>query len=163
MRYFNHKEKLIKDSIIKSLIISAGFFLAGLIGILTYPERVLEEIILGNPLPKYYFPLFLILGLIVPLILRAKYKSNSELKLGLDPYFILLFTQIINEIIYSIFIGRSVSIIIGFVFTLVRIEQLFKILSNVSIRRIRGFFIFILILWSINLLSIIFNRLVHLF
>ncbi len=124
---------------------------------------LLSNIIENDPNNKVYFPLYVILGLILPIILRLKsndFKIRSKL---LDSYLILLSSQILTELLLVPSKGKGIGFIIGMIFTLFRLNQLILFKQTNSCLRIENLFIHSMIaIWGYNLLHIVLYRLIPL-
>ena len=108
--------------IITSLIILGLFILSDSTWFVELNSRIFE-ITQARPISKFYFPMYAIIGLLIPLILRLKYSNKDEYKKVLNPYLLFLLGQIICEAIFVIRIGKGIGVIIGIVFSLIRISQ----------------------------------------
>jgi len=148
----------IRSALYLSLIIWLLVFSNSMVPI----EKGLEKIMLLRPLTNYYFPTFMLLGLFFPILLRLRRKSDLRSSVGIDSYLILLISQIVNEIIYYNLIGKSITVIIGFIFTIARLFQIAKIKRIQVFRGMHLFFDFQFVLWAINLITITLNRLIPL-
>ncbi len=153
---------LVSESLKTSIILSCILFVSFTIGILFPLEIALDKIISLNPLPKYYFPLFLLIGLILPVVIRIENNKKHPFREPLNSYLILLVAQILNEITYTLIIGKATSVIVGFLFTLCRLSQIRKIIIRTKENGLKRLFSLLLILWSINIFNIFFNRLLPL-
>ena len=141
-----------------NFILILGFIVLAITGKLNETSLSLTNIIEENPLPKFYFPIFFIIGVLIPLALRLLHNNRLFIKSIIDPYLILLFSQIITEIALVLYVGKGSAVIVGFAFTFIRLLQLKKLLylsrgSNL----ICAFLYFQLVFWSFNILQIIFQ------
>ena len=144
-----------------SLIILLTLLLTDLLGLLKPFEIILTERINKSPLPKAYFPTFLVVGFFIPLIIRVNDSKDSLTNLILTPYLYLLFCQIITEFLFVLTIGKGMGVIIGILFSSLRIVQLrflwFLANKRLNMKILVAIQVF---LWSVNIIQITFNRLV---
>ncbi len=159
MAKYKHIKNAFLGGIFTSLLVILGtlskFFDPLIIG--------LKEITLDRPLPGYYFPIFMLFGLIIPIFYRYKIRTKITDKSLIEAYLIFLFIQIINEITYVVFIGKYISVIIGFIFTMGRIVQIILVRRYLIDSQIKKLFDLLFLLWAANTFNIIFNRLVPLY
>jgi hypothetical protein len=140
--------------------ISAGLAtvlsLAALGGMLTPLERGLAAEMATRPLPAWYFLLFILLGALVPLVLRWLHRRRSETARVLDPYLVLLAGQILTEGLVTRAGGKGLGVLVGMVFTLIRLWQL-KLLWPLASRPawLRRWLVLELVLWSVNALQML--------
>ncbi len=144
-------------------IINIGLlFLLNCLDYLQIIDQAFQTIIDEKPLPGYYFIIFAILTVLLPVIIRLFNNSNNiSIKRILDQYLILLASQIIMEIFVVILIGKGTAVLIGFIYSISRVYQLNKLLEiGIYKTSIKSFLKFQLILWLINILQIIINRII---
>ena len=152
-----------KDTIFVGLLFLAVFILAGLTDFFDDLNQLFDQIIIDNPLPDYYFPAYFTLGLLFPLALRVYMRERSNLSNIIDSYFLLLFFQILCELVVVLLIGKGISVVVGLFFSSLRLIQLRQFLSiTKNTRWTNKFLHFQLVLWTFNILQIIFNRLLYL-
>ncbi len=115
----------------------------------------------NHPLPRIYFPIFIGIGLFLPLIQRIlKYKEYFERRC-LDLYLYLLLWQIINELVLVVLIGKWIGVLVGLIFTIARLFQLRTLLKEaVCFRQTRIILLMSLFLWLSNIIQILFNRII---
>tara|TARA_Y100001968_G_C19261661_1_gene669597 strand:+ start:94 stop:579 length:486 start_codon:yes stop_codon:yes gene_type:complete len=123
----------------------------------------LNIIINREPLPSFYFELFIIIGLVAPIIIRIVNKHIYINKNVLDPYLIFLLGQIITEILVVKLLGKGGGVVVGFLFSSLRLGQLKSLVNHCHKNLIFLAFIYLqLILWSVNCIQIIGNRFLYL-
>ena len=119
---------------------------------------IMEE----RPLNNYYFPIFIILSLFSPLIIRIS-RLFIEYNYFIDIYLILLFVQIVNEYFSLILIGKGITVFVGLIFSCLRIYQIKLITDKLHINSfIKLNFIFLLLIWFFNIIQIIIRRIIPL-
>jgi len=128
-------------------------------GYLSELNEGLESIIEVKELSNYYFLFFLIFGLLLPIYLRLFVVSRSYSKLILDPYLLLMVAQIINEICFVFLLGKGLGVLIGYLFSIIRLIQLKQLFPDCNGSKIMQLFvIFEVIIWTYNIGQISFNR-----
>ncbi len=153
-----------KNISLLTLIIIAGLFLSLISGWLVSLEEEMLVSIRNTPLPKYYFPTYLCLGLIFPLCLRIRLRGELLAKRLLNSYLLLLFGQIITEILFLIIVGKGTGVIVGLIFSVTRLLQLqqFRLISIG-----KNWYLFAIqlltLLWLANVINILINRIVPAF
>tara|TARA_B100000029_G_scaffold382150_1_gene377389 strand:- start:185 stop:748 length:564 start_codon:yes stop_codon:yes gene_type:complete len=141
------------------------FFLVigAILGLFYKLNYLLEIIITTYPLTKIYFPIFFFGGLLLPLILlltKLQIKTKKEI---IIPYIILLGAQILAEIILVVIVGKGMGVVVGLVYSIIRVFQINHLLFlQKSESIVQLFLYFELVLWTFNVLQIIFNRMTHL-
>ena len=145
--------------ILLSFILFLGFVLAALLGVFNDISQSLNIIIQQKPLPKIYFPIFFLIGLVIPLIYFLLFRDRTYVRLIINPYLILLSGQILIELVLVNLLDKWIGVIIGFVFSVLRVIQIRRLspLSNGSIM-MQLFLNVELSLWSFNTLHISLNR-----
>ena len=138
-----------------SLLMILTLLLTDVVGLLRPFEIILTARIEESPLPKVYFPIFILLGLLIPLIIKFKNIKNNRINLVISPYLYLLLAQILTELFFVVIIGKGMGVIIGLLFSSLRIVQLryFWILINNRIN-LKILVVIQLILWSVNIIQI---------
>ena len=127
-------------------------------------EKSLSILIETNQLPIYYFPFFIIVGLIVPIFLSLTRRKDLRFLIAINLYLYLMFSQIILEIVFTILLGKGLGVIIGLIYTLARLYQLQGLPSAAGPKnKFNVYFIILFILWSVNLIQISYNRIIPLF
>ena len=152
-----------KDTIRVGLLFLALFILVGVTDFFDDFNQLFEQIIIDNPLPDYYFPAYFTLGLAFPLALRVYMRDRLNLRNIIDSYFVLLFFQILSELVVVLLIGKGISVVVGLFFSslrLIQLRQLLLIAKNSTLTN--RFLYFQFVLWTFNILQIIFNRLLYL-
>ena len=161
---FNVSMKENKSVALLSLLLFLSFGLAGIFGIMTETNNLLITIIDEKPLPKPYFPVFFVVGLIIPVIFLLFARNRSHLKIVIYPYLILLAGQILTEISLVFLLGKGIGVLIGLVFSAIRVIQIKQLLSIVERHDLIKFFLYIeFLLWTFNVVQIFFNRIYLLF
>ena len=151
-----------KRDISYSLFILVIFVALGVLGQLNELDAILKIIIEKKPLPGYYFPIYLLIGLCIPVLLRFSRIKRIYREYLIDPYLILLFFQILTELILVCLIGKGIAVIVGFVFSLARLIQIGKLLNLSKAFNYMSFFLYIqFVLWTLNIVNIIFSRLLN--
>ncbi len=142
-----------------TLLIILILGILSVLGLLENFYNSLDIIIKENPLPYYYFPIYVLFGLIIPLILRLLKSRNRSWVKPLDQYLIFLSLQIITEILFVLQLGKSSGVIVGFVYSLGRSAQIIFLINQSSNIGIRFFLNGLAILWIANIVQIVINRL----
>lgn len=143
--------------------ISAGLAtvlgLAAMGGVLAPLERGLAEEMAARPLPAWYFLLFILLGALLPLVLRWLHRRRPGTSRVLDPYLVLLAGQILTEGLVTRAGGKGLGVLVGMVFTLIRLWQL-KLLFPLASREVwsRRWLVLELALWGVNALQMVVFR-----
>ncbi|WP_320667379.1 hypothetical protein [Prochlorococcus sp. MIT 1307] len=146
-----------------SILTLFAFILLAALGILNEPNEAIELIMQQRPLPKLYFPTFFVLGLILPIAYRLFAVSQILKSLVISPYLILMFGQIFSELILIILVGKGIGVIIGFIFTglrLIQLSQFFRLSYRSLI--LNSFLVIQMLIWIINMIHISLNRLIPL-
>ena len=152
-----------KNVIHVGLTLFTGFLLIGMTGIFDDLNQLCNQVIENNPLPKYYFHVYFVLGLILPILFRFYSRKRTTLNHIFDSYLILFFFQIVSELVVVLLIGKGISVLVGLVFSCLRVIQLKQFLSiSKESRFINRFLYFQLTLWSFNVLQILLNRILYL-
>ena len=153
-----------KSVALLSLILFVGFGLAGIFGIMTEVNNLLITIIEDKSLPKLYFLLFFVVGLIVPVIYLFFARNRPYVRTVIYPYLILLAGQILTEISLVFLLGKGIGVLIGLVFSATRVIQIKQLLSIVERHNLIKFFLYIeFLLWTFNAVQIVLNRIYPLF
>ena len=152
-----------KDTIRVGLLFLAVFILGSVTDIFEDFNQLFEQIIIDNPLPDYYFPAYFTLGLLFPLALRVYIRDRSNLSNIIDSYFVLILFQILCELVVVLLIGKGITVFVGLFFSSLRLIQLRQFLSIAKNSTLTNRFLqFQFVLWTFNILQIIFNRLLYL-
>ena len=153
-----------KNVVFLSLIIFLSFGLAGILGIMTEVSNLLTTIIEEKSLSKSYFPVFFLLGLIIPLIYLFFARNRIGVRIVIYPYLILLAGQILTEISLVLFLGKGIGVLIGLVFSSARLIQIKQLLLLAKRSRPIQIFLYIqFLLWTFNVVQISLNRIYLLF
>ncbi len=119
------------------------------------------EVIKTRPISQFYFPTFVLIGFVLPIIVKLYFLSNREVSRVIDPYLILFFWQIFGEIVLVIVYGNSLGLTTGFTFSLLRVIQIMKLIrvlcKNIFLRI---FLITQCTIWTFNCLHIVLNRII---
>lgn len=136
--------------------LAAVLTVAALAGALAPLERGLAGVMAARPLPAWYFLLFILLGALLPLMLRWLHRRQPEGARVLDPYLVLLAGQILTEGLVTRAGGKGLGVLVGMVFTLIRLWQL-KLLLPLAQRPawLRRWLVLELVLWSVNALQML--------
>ncbi len=161
--YFEHKDRIIQNSIISTSLISSIFIFTLIFGLLAYKSDLVSNLIFGYDDESNYFNLTFITmifsaGIEIPLtFLRAKQKSISfvfinfiklVIQLSLNIYFIVVLEYGILGVLYSglissFLIGGYLTISTfystGFNFSILRFKQLLHFGSPLIISNIGAF------------------------
>ena len=126
--------------------------LAGAVsGALAPLERLLAAQMAIRPLPAAYFFLFILVGALLPLLLRWRRRQQPQARAVLDPYLLLLAGQILSEALVVQAGGRGLGVLVGMVFTLLRLLQLLQLRPLAGERRwLQRLLALELVLWSVN-------------
>ncbi len=129
-------------------------------GVLKPLEARLVLVMAAHPLPTWYFPTFLLLGSLLPLLVRLLRRRDQALRRLLDPYLILLAGQIATEVVLVLLAGKGLGVVVGFWFTLMRLWQLLQLRINAArMPGVQMLFTLELVLWAVNALHIVLRRL----
>ncbi|MFM7464720.1 MAG: hypothetical protein ACKO28_04490 [Cyanobium sp.] len=139
-----------------SAALAIALAMAALAGALAPLERGLAGAMAARPLPAWYFLLFILLGALLPLVLRWLHRRQPETAKVLDPYLVLLAGQILTEGLVTRVGGKGLGVLVGMVFTLIRLWQL-KLLWPLACRPawLRRWLILALVLWGGNALQML--------
>ncbi len=139
-----------------SVGVAAVLTVAALGGLLAPLERGLAAEMAARPLPAWYFLLFILLGALLPLVLRWLHRRQPETARVLDPYLMLLAGQILTEGLVTQAGGKGLGVLVGMVFTLIRLWQL-KLLWPLTRRPawLRRWLVLALVLWGGNALQML--------
>ncbi len=141
--------------------ISILLLLLGSLGWLDITEQEFRSIMIAKPLPKLYFLSFIGFGLIVPFSIKYLEKNKSLADKVIDPYLLLLGWQILAELILVKIVGKGLGVLVGFIFSSIRIFQLMQLLSILKTDKlIKKIILMLLFLWSLNVFQIVINRIV---
>ncbi len=124
-------------------------------------ELSLAKIIIEKPLPKSYFLFYFILTILTPYLYKLIFLKTNE-KHFLDNYFKFLMSQIIVEIACFLIIGKGFTVLIGLSYSFLRVIQLKKLIYSVNKKDIKTLLIILVVLWSYNVIQILFNRILPL-
>jgi hypothetical protein len=114
-----------------------------------------------RPLPSGYLGVFLLLGALLPLLLRLLGRARPAVRQLLDPYLVLLAGQVVSEAILVLAGGVALGVVVGSVFTLLRLGQLLGLAVLLGPRlggRLRVLLVGLSLLWTLNLLQLVTNR-----
>ncbi len=154
------KLKKTKDIINLTGLLVVAFILIASVGT-EYMLEPLNTIMKVNPVPRYYFPIFFLVGVIIPILawfINYRDRLTNEL---LRSYLFLLLCQIILEIVFVITTNKGMGVFIGFTFSIIRVVQIIQFLKNTNIRLpIRILFLVQASLWTVNIIQIITNRII---
>ncbi|MEB3266878.1 MAG: hypothetical protein VKN13_09750 [Cyanobacteriota bacterium] len=122
-------------------------------------EASLRRLMLVRPLPPFWFPLFIGVGALLPLLLRLLGRRRSPVRRVLTPYLLLLAGQIATEVAVVLVAGKGLGVLVGLVFTLVRLGQLVALWPLAApLGWLRGLVVLELGLWGLNAGQIVLNR-----
>lgn len=107
-----------------NLLLLLALLLPAVTGSLQPLEAALRQQMAARPLPPYWFPLFIGVGALLPLLLRLLGRRRAEVRRVLTPYLLLLAGQISAEVVLVLVGGKGLGVLVGMVFTLVRLVQL---------------------------------------
>ncbi len=126
-----------------------------------YLENILSNRMDSNPLPAIYFPTFVFIGLLYPITYLVLNRKEQATKRVIYPYLLLFATQVSLEIVFVFAIGKGMGTVVGLIFSIARLFQLNSF--DKSFIRLNGLNRLInieILLWSINIVQISFNRLI---
>lgn len=137
-------------------VLVAALLLATGLGWLQPLEKALAAEMAARPVPAWYFLLFILVGALLPLALRLLHGRRPQVRQVLDPYLALLAGQIAAEGVLTRAGGKGLGVLVGMVFTLLRLWQL-KLLWPLGadppwLRRWLGVE---LVLWCLNALQMV--------
>ena len=142
-----------------SLIVFTILVSLGLFGYMSDINQGLESIIEEKPLANYYFIFFLISGLLFPIGLRFSLVNTTLSKVILEPYLLLMISQVLTEICLVFLFGKALGVIVGYIFSIIRLIQLKQLYPYSKASKLLQFFvIFQGTIWSYNIGHITLNR-----
>ncbi len=146
-----------------NIFLSLLLILIGSQGLLYSISDSFVSIIERIPLSSYYFLFFLTIGILVPLYVKLTNLKNDIYSSVLDPYLVLILSQILFEILFVNFIGKGVGVLIGLIFSTLRVVQLFILQSSIKkFKMLKRLTLILIILWIVNIIQIFTNRLLPL-
>jgi hypothetical protein len=107
-----------------STLVLLALLLPAAFGWLAPLERGLAAAMRLSPLPKVYMPVFIVCGALLPLGMRVLRRQLGAVRHVLDPYLLLLLGQLISELLVVLAGGKGLGVLVGLVFTLLRLVQL---------------------------------------
>ncbi len=133
-------------------------------GVLGPLEAALRRQMLARPLPGFWFLLFIGAGALLPLLLRVLCRRLPSVRRVLTPYLLLLAGQIVTEMAVVLMAGKGLGVLVGLVFTLVRLGQLIRLWPLAApVGWLCGLLVLELGLWGLNAAQMFFNRWLPLF
>lgn len=137
-------------------VVVAVLLLAAGRGLLKPLEEGLSAVMAARPLPAWYFLLFILIGALLPLVLRLLHRRLAKAAQVLDPYLVLLAGQILAEGLVIRTGGKGLGVLVGTVFTLLRLWQLKQLRPLCSQPLwLRRWLALELLLWSLNALQML--------
>lgn len=122
-------------------------------------ERALADQMARQPLPPAYFLLFILVGALLPLLLRLLHRRQPEAAAVLNPYLLLLAGQILSEMLVITAGGKGLGVLVGLIFTLTRLVQLPQLGALAGDRRwLQRLLGVELLLWSVNVAQMLVFR-----
>jgi hypothetical protein len=151
---------------LKTTLIFIGIATAIILGIAGLEQFGVLEINLElegvTPLGERYWHQFVALsGLVVPLVILIIKRRDGLVRAVLSPYLGVLAIQIVTEVLFLPGWGKRMSVIIGIIYSVFRLAQLGQGQQLVRSKqkassRLRLFLLFLLSIWTINLLRLLF-------
>ncbi len=128
-------------------------------GVFAPLEAALREVMLRRPLPPFWFPLFIGVGALLPLLLRLLGRHQPAVRRVLNPYLLLLAGQIVAEVVVVLVGGKGLGVLVGWLFTLVRLAQLGRLWPHAAAPAwLRLLLLLELGLWGLNAAQMLANR-----
>ena len=111
------------------------------------------------PLPRFYMPLFIGVGALLPLALRWVQRTRTVVVQVLNPYLLLLLGQLLSELALVLVAGKGLGVLVGSAFTALRLLQL-RLLWPLARgeRGLRLLLGLLAVLWSANALQMLLRR-----
>ena len=111
------------------------------------------------PLPRFYMPLFIGVGALLPLALRWVQRTRTVVVQVLNPYLLLLLGQLLSELALVLVAGKGLGVLVGSAFTVLRLLQL-RLLWPLARgeRGLRLLLGLLAVLWSANALQMLLRR-----
>lgn len=142
-----------------NLALLLALLLPAVSGVFSPLEVALRRQMLVRPLPGFWFLLFIGVGALLPLLLRVLCRRLSPVRLVLTPYLLLLAGQIATEVAVVLVAGKGLGVMVGLVFTLVRLGQLVRLWPLATpLGWLRGLVALELGLWGLNAAQMVLNR-----
>ena len=142
-----------------NLVLLLALLLSAASGLLGHLEAALSLQMLARPLPGFWFLLFIGAGALLPLVLRVLCRRLKAVRLVLTPYLLLLAGQIVTEVMVVLVAGKGLGVMVGLVFTVVRLGQLIRLWPLAeTLGWLRGLLALELCLWGVNAAQILLNR-----
>lgn len=128
-------------------------------GVLAPLERSLAAQMASRPLPPAYFLVFILLGALLPLLLRLLHRRQPEAAAVLNPYLLLLAAQILNEAVLVRTGGKGLGVLVGMLFSLLRLVQLLQLRALAGARGwLQRLLLLELALWGFNAAQMLLYR-----
>lgn len=128
-------------------------------GALQSLEQALAREMARRPLPPAYFLVFIVLGALLPLLVRWLQRRRLAVVRTLNPYLLLLLGQIVCELVLVKLGGKGLGVLVGLLFSLVRVLQLAQLwplaADLVWLRALLGL---LGVLWSFNIAQMLVQR-----
>ena len=141
------------------LLLLAALLLPAALGLLAPLEAGLSGVMAARPLTRLWFPLFIVVGTALPLLLRLLRRQEPRVRQVLDPYLLLLAGQIVSEVALVLVGGRGLGVLVGMTFTVVRLAQLVQLRPLAAgLPWLRALVLLELLLWGANALQMLLNR-----
>lgn len=141
------------------LLLLAALLLPAALGLLAPLEAGLRAVMAARPLTKLWFPLFIVVGTLLPLLLRLVRRHDPRVRQVLNPYLLLLAGQIVSEVAVVLVGGRGLGVLVGMAFTMVRLAQLLRLRPLAAgLPWLRALVLLELLLWGANALQMLLNR-----
>ena len=142
-----------------NLVLLLALLLPASTGALGSLEVALRQQMVARPLPPFWVPLFIVVGALLPLLLWLKGRRQPAVGRVLPPYLLLLAGQITTELAVVLVAGKGLGVLVGGVFTLVRLGQLMWLLPRAApLGWLRGLLLLELGLWGLNAAKMLLNR-----
>ncbi len=133
--------------------------MVSLMGVFDNVESRLVEIMTNTPLPNGYFQFFIIIGFSLPMLIRVIYRKHDKVRQLLGPYLWLLIGQILTEILLVLIVGKGLGVIVGLLFSVIRLIQINEFIHIQNIPySLNMFFKALFLLWGTNVMHILVNR-----
>jgi hypothetical protein len=140
-------------------LLLAALLLPAALGLLAPLEQSLRAVMAARPLTPLWFPLFMLLGTLLPLVVRLAQRREPRVRQVLDPYLLLLAGQIVSELAVVLAGGRGLGVLVGMTFTVVRLAQLLRLRPLAAgLPWLHGLLLLELVLWGANALQMLLNR-----
>ncbi len=136
------------------------------VGGLVKAQKIALDLDIAARLPPpspYWHGCVALIGLLLPIVLRVRYRQSTMICQVLNGYLWVFIAQIISELVMTPLFLRGIAVMIGSVYSVFRLLQLWQSQAWVAkgSRSRPGFRVFLwglMVIWGINLLRFILYR-----